>query len=275
MAGHGIFIGTAGWSIASRYRHDFPGQGSHLERYGASLGAVEINSSFYRPHRRETYERWAASVPSGFRFSVKLPKAITHERRLKDCASQLDDFFAQAGGLGGKLGMVLVQLPPSLRFEAPVAGTFLGELRQRTEAGLALEPRHASWFAEGVEALLERFRVARVAADPPPHLDAAEPGGWRHLAYFRLHGSPRVYYSNYDREALDGIERRLAQAHAAGFETWCVFDNTAEGHALGNALDVDAAMAPGSRRPRRATCRSRACPRGLAPPPARSMRRGA
>ena len=73
--------------------------GSHLERYGAILDAVEINSSFYRPHRTATYERWAASVPEDFRFAVKVPKAITHERRLKDVGDLLDRFLSEVGGL--------------------------------------------------------------------------------------------------------------------------------------------------------------------------------
>ncbi|WP_315926350.1 DUF72 domain-containing protein [Mesorhizobium sp. SP-1A] len=246
MAGRDFFIGTAGWSIASRYRQDFPEAGTHLQRYGGRLRAVEINSSFYRPHRRETYARWADAVPAGFRFSAKLPKTITHEHRLKDCRALLDGFFEQAGGLGEKLGVVLVQLPPSLRFEAPAAESFLGELRQRTEAGLALEPRHASWFGVEIEALLRRFRVARVAADPPPHPTASEPGGSPHLAYFRLHGSPRIYYSAYDDRALAAIAARLERSRAAGAETWCIFDNTAEGHALQNALHVDAAVDGGA-----------------------------
>jgi uncharacterized protein YecE (DUF72 family) len=77
-----LFVGTAGWSLDRRYAAHFPGAGSHLQRYSGSFNAAEINSSFHRPHRRSTYERWAASVPEDFRFSVKLPKTITHERRL-------------------------------------------------------------------------------------------------------------------------------------------------------------------------------------------------
>ena len=81
-----IRTGTAAWSIPKEHAAPFPVAGSHLERYGAVLNAVEINSSFYRPHRTTTYERWAASVPEDFRFAVKVPKAITHEHRLKDVA---------------------------------------------------------------------------------------------------------------------------------------------------------------------------------------------
>jgi uncharacterized protein YecE (DUF72 family) len=80
-----LLIGTAGWGLDRRYAAHFPEAGSHLERYSRALNAAEINSSFHRPHRRSTYERWAASVPAEFRFSVKLPKTITHERRLVGC----------------------------------------------------------------------------------------------------------------------------------------------------------------------------------------------
>jgi len=75
-----------------------------LERYARVLNAAEINSSFYRPHARATYERWASRVPESFRFSVKMPKTITHEQRLSGVRGQLDQFLAEAGGLGGKLG---------------------------------------------------------------------------------------------------------------------------------------------------------------------------
>ena len=142
--------------------------GSHLERYGAVLNAVEINSSFYRPHRTATYERWAASVPEHFRFAVKIPKAMTHEHRLKGIGDLLDRFLSEVSGLGPKLGPLLVQLPPSLRFEDGIADAFLRELRSRVEGPLVCEPRHATWFTPEIEALLDELRIARVAADPAP-----------------------------------------------------------------------------------------------------------
>jgi uncharacterized protein YecE (DUF72 family) len=244
MARSEKFIGTAGWGISARHREFFPPSGSGLERYAARLNAAEINSSFYRPHRRATYEKWAASVPETFRFSVKMPKAITHERRLVDCKETLGEFLGQAEGLGRKLGVLLVQLPPSLRFDASSAGGFLRLLRGRTAAGIALEPRHASWLAAEPEALLRELRIARIAADPDRPSGAASPGGWAGLSYFRLHGSPRTYYSDYPPKALAAIAERLEERAAGGSETWCIFDNTAEGHALSNALAVLAMASP-------------------------------
>lgn len=231
-------IGTAGWSVPSRYADRFPADGSHLERYARRLNAVEINTSFYRPHRRETYERWAASVPAEFRFAVKVPRTMTQERRLKDCGDLLDRFAAEVEGLGPKLGVLLVQLPPSLAFEAEVVEGFFAELRRRTEAAVACEPRHAGWFGPEAEGLLQRLRVARVAADPVRAPGDGEPGGWQGLVYYRLHGSPRIYYSDYDEAVLAGMRRRLQVHRAAGVPAWCIFDNTAAFAALGNALAV-------------------------------------
>ncbi|MGX5831522.1 DUF72 domain-containing protein [Mesorhizobium sp. 43Arga] len=240
MDKQGCFIGTAGWGIPTRYKDDLPQPGSHLERYARRFPIVEIDTSFHKPHRRETYERWARSVPEDFRFAVKTPKAMTHERRLADCDALAEMFIPQVEGLGEKLSVLLVQLPPSLPFEPDIAGGFFDMLGKRTKAKLACEPRHPSWFEAKAEALLADRRIARVAADPAPVPTAAVPGGWAGLAYFRWHGVPRVYYSDYDTENLDRISRQVHAAAASGAEVWGIFDNTAAGHALGNALAIAA-----------------------------------
>ena len=166
-------VGTAGWSVPSRYAAAMPSGGSNLERYARRLNAVEINSSFYRPHRRTT-----------------------------------DGFFR--------------------------------DLRARIDAPVAFEPRNASWFTPDVDIWLAERRIARVAADPATVIAAGEPGGWRGLAYFRWHGAPRMYFSDYEPAALASLKRRLDEPRAHGIPTWCIFDNTGSGAALGNAL----ALAP-------------------------------
>ncbi|MBL0402655.1 DUF72 domain-containing protein [Microvirga aerilata] len=231
-----VRIGTAAWSIPKEHAAPFPVAGSHLERYGAVFNAVEINSSFYRPHRPVTYERWAASVPEDFRFAVKIPKTITHERRLRDVTDILDRFLSEVSGLGPKLGPLLVQLPPSLSFQSGIADSFLNELRSRAEGSIVCEPRHASWFTPEVEALLDTLRIARVAADPAPVAGAGEAGGWRGLSYYRLHGSPKIYYSAYSPDYLAGLSERLVSDATADVETWCIFDNTTAFAATGDAL---------------------------------------
>lgn len=231
-------IGCAGWSLPRDQWPHFPAEGSHLERYAARFDAVEIDTSFYRPHRLETYARWADSTPVHFRFAVKLPKTITHERQLVDAMAPFDDFLAQAAGLSDKLGCLLVQLAPRLVFDAAVARRFLGGVRQRHAGPVALEPRHASWFTSEADALLAEHRVGRVLADPVLHDGAAAPGGWPGLVYLRMHGTPRVYWSAYDDASLARVAQRLREARNAGAECWCVLDNTAGGAAAGNALTL-------------------------------------
>jgi len=170
-------IGTAGWSIPKQHAAAFPGDDTHLERYARVLPAVEINTSFYRPHRPATYARWAAAAPDGFRFAVKIPRAITHEHRLANADAPLARFLDEAQALGDRLGPLLLQLPPSLRYDSAVADPFLANLRGRFTGDIACEPRHVSWFADAADTRLAEFRIARVAADPAVVPRAAEPGG--------------------------------------------------------------------------------------------------
>lgn len=231
-------IGTAGWSVPSLYLDQMPPGGTHLERYARRLNAVEINSSFYRPHRHTTYQRWAQSVPDDFRFSVKVPKAITHEAGLADCGALLDRFVDEVTGLGDKLAVLLLQLPPTSALSKRFANRFFRDLRARIDTDVVLEPRHASWFAPGIDDWLAQRHIARVAADPARIAGAGEPGGWNQLAYYRWHGSPRIYYSDYGAAALNALKRRLEDVRARAPSAWCIFDNTASGAALGNALTL-------------------------------------
>jgi uncharacterized protein YecE (DUF72 family) len=195
---------------------------------------VEINSSFYRFHQPKTYARWAASVPQGFAFAVKVPRLITHQSRLRDLGG-MEEFLTGVSELGEKLGLLLIQLPPSLAFDEDVGHCFFAELRQRFTGGVVCEPRHVSWFSAQAEALLIEFRIARAIVDPPTAPQASQPGGWEGLRYYRLHGSPRRYVSSYSEEALHKLAVQLS-AEAQQAETWCIFNNTARGAAMGNAL---------------------------------------
>ena len=223
-------IGTAGWSLPSAAKEAFETEGSQLERYSSRFPCVEINSSFYRPHRAETYARWAASVPAGFRFAVKAPREITHEARLQDVRARLKALSEQIVGLGRSLGPILVQLPPSLEFNLARTKAFLDDFRQVFQGEAVLEPRHSSWFESDVDALLRDWRVGRVAADPARVPEASQPGGWSGLRYWRLHGSPRMYYTPYGEARLSGVVDRLLP------NDWCIFDNTAAGAAIHDAL---------------------------------------
>lgn len=243
-----VRVGTAGWAIPSHYQELLAGDGSHLERYAQRLNAVEINSSFHRHHRVQSYVRWARSVPANFRFAVKVPRTLTHDGELAPLPEVLDRFAAEVHGLGRKLGVLLVQLPPQLAFEAPVARRFFRELRKRIDVPIACEPRHPSWGSRRAASVLVECTVARVAADPSPWPGADEPGGYEQLAYFRWHGQPRKYYSDYDQERLESLSRQLARSSKTATQVWSIFDNTVLGYAFGNALAMTDASAKDPRK---------------------------
>jgi uncharacterized protein YecE (DUF72 family) len=234
-------VGTAGWGIASRYLDQIPLGGSHLERYARVFNAVEIDSSFNRHHRRSTYARWADSVGGEFSFAVKTPKALTHDGTLVSAENaELEQFLEEISGLGARLGALLVQLPPSLAFDESSVRSFFTHLAGRLPPAvvIACEPRHNSWSAAPANDLLQALGISRVAADPARFGADALPGGDISSAYFRLHGQPRIYYSDYEWECLATLGDALRHAALKSSAVWCMFDNTAHGHAIGNALAI-------------------------------------
>ncbi|WP_020652151.1 DUF72 domain-containing protein [Massilia niastensis] len=233
-----LLVGCAGWNVYKESAAAFPAAGSHLERYAAVFPAVEINTSFYRPHQPQTYLRWSESVPDDFRFAVKLPRAITHDARLFEVGEQLDRFAREARMLGDKLGCLLVQLPPKFGFTDEPARSFFRQLHELFGCMIAFEARHPSWFSDPATALLRERGVTRVIADPAagqpgPHVPTSDTS-----VYVRLHGSPRIYYSRYPRDYIDQLRRELDAQVAAGRTCWCIFDNTAAFASVPNALEL-------------------------------------
>ena len=228
-----VHVGCATWAVGSANDHLLPHvAGGNLARYAARLTAAEVNSSFHREHRHATWGRWARTVGPSFRFSVKLPKAITHERRLVDVDALLERFAAEVRLLGDKLAVVLVQLPPSLTFDPKTFDAFHRRLSERVPVAAVVEPRNPSWFEDEVDSFLSERHVGRVAADPAVVPRAGEPGGWDRLRYFRLHGSPVTYRSPYETPFLRSLAARVEPGD------WCIFDNTASGAALPNAVEL-------------------------------------
>lgn len=227
-----IYVGKAGWSLRTEHQPRFPEGETHLHRYAKKLPAVEINSSFRNFHRPSTYARWADSVPDDFRFAVKVHRDVTHGGSLEEW-EPMARFLEDTANLGEKLGVYLVQLPPSHEFRQERAQAFFERLQG--EAEIVCEPRHESWFTEEVGDLLQAWKIGRVAADPPPAQGAGRPGGWQGVIYYRLHGSPRMYYDRYSEEELGEYAEDL-RSFSADQAVWCMFDNTARGAGTPNAL---------------------------------------
>jgi uncharacterized protein YecE (DUF72 family) len=241
--GGSTYVGTAGWTIPPQLREVFDSEGSHLERYSRSLNCVEINSSFYREHKPETYSKWASMVPSHFRFSTKLLRYFTQEKRLKETGSRLKEVLEGMSHLGEKWGALLVQLPPSLEFDRNDTVRFLNELRNLYSSPILWEPRHLSWCSDAALELLSAHGVSKVLADPEPcYLTSAKRRKVEKVLYYRLHGSPEIYKSRYSSEIIERLAKKIRSAQAGSKEAWCVFDNTTFGFATENALELTSAL---------------------------------
>jgi len=236
-SGDHVRIGLAGWSEAvSRFRALYPvpsdsGKVTGLQRYACTFDFAEVNASFYRRMRRETYERWAADTPDGFAFSVKVNRGLTHFHRLRD-TTELAPFIESAMGLGPKLRALLVQLPPSLAFEGPTASAFFREIGRLFSGAVVCEPRHDSWQADDARAMLAAEGVGLVRTSIPDPEEQPGPGP----VYVRLHGTPRRYYSAYTHADLVQLADWLRRASPGS--RFVVFDNTATTAATLNALEL-------------------------------------
>ena len=171
IAQHKIRIGACAWSFGdwrdTFYPSDFP-ESQWLEFYANYFPAVEVDSTFYAAPAEATIQRWIEITPAAFRFACKLPREITHTRRLRDCIAELNSFLRAIEPLAPKLQVILIQLPPSF---APKDGKtallkFLEQLPR--DFRFAIEFRHASWHRPQFIRLLEKYRICWVWADTTP-----------------------------------------------------------------------------------------------------------
>ncbi len=175
-----VLAGTSGYSyqewVGSFYPPKLPAN-QMLRHYGERFGTVEINNTFYRMPQESVLGRWAAEVPAGFRFVLKAPKRITHEKKLQQVGDEVDYLRRTAAVLGEKQGPFLFQLPPFFRKDVPRLRDFLELLGP---ARAALEFRHESWLDDEVYALLRSHRAALCLADTeegePPGVVTADWG---------------------------------------------------------------------------------------------------
>jgi uncharacterized protein YecE (DUF72 family) len=258
-------VGISGWRYppwrGTFYPKGLP-QRQELAYASARMSTIELNGSFYSLQRPEYYTSWAAQVPDDFVFAVKGGRFVTHLKRLTGGVPALANFFASGVlALGPKLGPLLWQLPPTLRFDPAVLGAFLDLLPRTTTAAAelaarhderldgraltvtdadrplrhALEVRHTSFAVPELVDLLTAQGVALVVADTA--------GRWPFLEhvttdfmYVRLHGDTELYVSGYDGPALDRWAQRVRGWTEAGLDTWVYFDNDVKARAPFDAM---------------------------------------
>lgn len=160
------FVGTSGYNYpewrGSFYPEKFP-TSKMLAFYADRFNTVEVNYTFYRMPTQALLEGWARGTPDGFRFTLKAPRRITHDSKLRQCEELTQAFCRTAATLDRKLGVLLFQLPPTFRRDDVAFAAFLGSLPEGMRA--AFEFRHESWHDEAVFDALRRHNLALCIAD--------------------------------------------------------------------------------------------------------------
>ena len=235
-----IYIGTSGWNYdhwkGVFYTEDCP-RSKWLEFYARRFISVEVNSTFYRSMKPKTFENWWKRTPDGFLWAVKASRYITHIRRLKDIEEPLKRFLGPLELLREKLGPILFQLPPTLAFDREAFEKFCSCL---PDDGLyVIEARHPSWLGENVLSLLKQHNIAWCISDTAgryPYREAVTSD----FIYIRLHGSRKLYASEYSEDELKTWAGKIRQWNR---DTYVYFDNDFMGYAPKNAMRLKEIMA--------------------------------
>jgi uncharacterized protein YecE (DUF72 family) len=237
-----VWIGTSGWQYRDWRGPFYPtqlAQARWLERYAAAFATVESNNAFYRLPERHVFEAWAERTPDDFVMAVKMSRFLTHVRRLRDPAEPVERFLDRARGLGGKLGPVLIQLPPQLRADPGRLTETLGEFPPGVR--VAVEFRHRSWFTDEVRSILERHGAALCLADRRGLLTPVwRTAGWTYLRFHEGRAAPRPCYG---RTTLRTWIDRIRDGWGADAEAWVYFNNDPRGCAPRDAARFGAMAA--------------------------------
>ncbi len=237
-----VFVGTSGynyphWGGGVFYPTNLP-QKNWLEYYAKYFDTVELNVTFYRLPKKETFEGWYRRTPPHFIFAVKGSRFITHVKRLSDCEEPLKLFFNRANGLKEKLGVVLWQLPPGLHLNLMRLENFCRLLREKKyskNVRHAFEFRHQSWFCSTVYQLLEKegFSLCIAHSNRWPSEEALT----ANFVYLRFHGGLVLYGSNYSYQELQEWADKAKSWLIGKRDIFAYFNNDAYGYALKNAIE--------------------------------------
>ncbi len=226
-------VGTSGWNYDDFENILYRGaKKNRLKEYAEEFGCVEINSTFYRIFPKSVFEKWARETPKNFVFTAKLNRLFTHRGSLNSKDNLAEWFFGNITGLGKKLKAILIQLPPSLKFDRRESDAFLRKIKKFSDVFLAVEPRHKSWFTESFYEILKKHKIALCAADtggkyPTDFLKSAP------FSYMRLHGPRELYASCYNKKELLKWKKQIEKLKTT--LNFVFFDNTFSGFAVKNA----------------------------------------
>jgi uncharacterized protein YecE (DUF72 family) len=239
-----VLVGTSGW----QYRHwrdaFYPAgvpQRLWLEFYAGRFPTVENNGAFYRLPARETFEQWRARTPEGFVMAVKASRYLTHIRRLRDPAEPVRRMLDSFAGLDGKLGPVLIQLPPDMRADAELLDRALGRFPPGVR--VAVEPRHESWWTDPVKDVLAARGAALCWADRAgrPMTPLWRTADWGYVRFHEGTGDP---WPRYAGRCLRDWAERVARAWPAPSSVYAYFNNDQCGAAVADAAEFARLTAP-------------------------------
>jgi uncharacterized protein YecE (DUF72 family) len=237
----GLFIGTSGWSYKHWSGIFYPQEikpGRYLEHYITQFNCVELNASFYNLPRKSTVRGWVERTPGDFYFCPKLSRFITHQKRLADSRDALERFFDVFQVMERRLGPVLIQLPPGMKYERSLMLDFLDILKENHgQYRFAIEIRHPSWIVDDFLQLLEQYGIAFVIAHSGrrfPYHEAVTTD----LVYLRFHGPETLYASNYERSDLLAYAEKIMHWSQEGHQVWIFFNNDFGGLAVKNAREL-------------------------------------
>jgi uncharacterized protein YecE (DUF72 family) len=226
-----FFLGTSGLVLPVPNKNAYPEafrNSSRLQYYGSLFNSIEINSTFTRLPRHTTVERWASEVPEHFRFTFKLPEAVTHAPQLQFDKQILSQFIDTVNEVGRKKGCLLLQFPAKLQAEhAGKLAEILKMLRRvdkQNEWTLAVELRNASWYEKAIDKLLQRFQAVRVIHDWHSFITPVEASS--EVVYLRFHGPEKGYRGDYGQETLKEYAGETRKWLKEDKEVYAYFNNT-------------------------------------------------
>ncbi len=233
-----IHVGTSGWSYKHWKEIYYPTElkpVEYLSYYSNRFKIAEINTSFYHLPKKQTVLNWVEKAGEDFMFCPKISKYITHIKKLQDANEPLQKFFEVFDLIQPNLGPVLIQLPPSLKYQSEMAATFFNALHiYQSDYDFVLEIRHPSWLEDEPQKLLRSYSIGFVMSHSKDRFPYAELITSKHI-YLRLHGPGALYASDYSDQMLQNYAQKFLHWQGAGHEVWAFFNNDIQGFAYRNA----------------------------------------